>query len=138
MCRSVNRLLLLLTVLALSGCNLRTDGATLTPLPTLDMPRVQFTAPANRQQVVDGAEVVIDVLAEDSGAGVARIQLWIDDLPQTEATPEVSAAVPVFAARMRWMAQGTGMHSLTAIAYRQDGTASAPATMLLEVIAPSP
>lgn len=135
--RSVSRLLLLLVGLALSGCNLRTDGATLTPLPTLDVPRVQFSAPANRQQVVNGAEVVIDVLGEDSGAGVARIQLLIDDLPQTEATPEVSAAVPVFAARMHWTAQGTGLHSLTAIAYRQDGTASAPATILLEVIAPS-
>lgn len=121
----------------LTGCNLRTDGATLTPLPTLDIPRIQFTAPANRQQIISGTEVAIEVLAEDGGTGIARIELLIDDLLYTEARPEVSAAVPVFAARMRWLAQGVGIHSLTVIAYRPDETASPPTTILVEVIPPS-
>lgn len=118
----------------LAGCNLRAGNATNTPLPTPDIPRVKFSYPDNNSTVLESTDLRIDLLAEDNGSGVARVELLIDDLKANEARPEVSTEVPTFAVTMNWLAKGTGIHSLTAIAYRLDGVASAPATILVQVL----
>ena len=68
--------------------------------------------------------------------GIARVALMIDDLPYRDSQPEVSGAVPVFTVTMNWLAQGIGYHSLTAVAYRPDGTESRPRTINVLVTAP--
>jgi Big-like domain-containing protein len=125
-------------VFILTACHIRTNDATNTPFPTPDIPRVSFLFPENRSTVLDGTDLGVQILAEDSGAGVARVELLVDDFSVGEAKPQVSAAVPVFNAILHWMAQGIGKHSLTAVAYREDDTASAPATIIIEVVARSP
>lgn len=86
-------------------------------------------------QVHTGDEVTFLLLAEDqNGPGVARVELMVDDHLHQEGTPEVSGAVPVFTVEMRWKANGPGLHSISAVAFRADGTASDPATIVVEVI----
>ncbi|MBL8166087.1 MAG: hypothetical protein JNJ61_29160 [Anaerolineae bacterium] len=131
MCRSV--MLLLLALLA-AGCNLRTNNATNTPFPTPNIPQVRFLFPENNSTVLEGTEIVIQLLAEDPGAGVTRVELLIDDVPYQEGRPEVSPVVPTFTVNMPWVARGVGLHSLTALAFRADGTASSPVLINVEVL----
>jgi hypothetical protein len=124
--------LLMLAIICLSGCNLQ--SGTSTPLPTPDIPTIQFQFPANNSTVFEGVDLNIELVAIDSGSGVARVDLMIDDQPHQQGKPEVSLAVPAFTVTMNWITQGVGQHSLTAVAYRVDGTASAPQTIIVEVV----
>lgn len=121
-------------MLLLTGCNLRQGNATNTPFPTPDIPQVRFMFPDNNSSVIEGTDLAVTLLAEDLGAGIARVELLVDDVKQGEGKPEVAPAVPAFTANVHWVAVGVGLHSLTAIAYRLDGQASAPATLVLNVI----
>ncbi len=130
----ISTLCLLCLALLLAGCNLRQGNATNTPFPTPDIPRIRFTFPDNNSSVLEGTDLSVQLLAEDLGDGIARVQLLVDDVSQGEGKPEIAPSVPAFSANIHWMAQGLGMHSLTAIAFRADGQASAPATLILSVI----
>jgi hypothetical protein len=133
--RRLLRVALLLAVAALAACNLTNEALpTLTPTP--DMPTIQFLFPANESTVVEGADLNIDIVAEDSGIGVAKIQLMVDEQVVNERGPDISAAVPVFTVRMNWLAQGQGRHILTAVAFRPDGTQSDEANILVNVLPP--
>jgi hypothetical protein len=118
---------------ALAGCTLLRQSA-VTPIATPDLPQARFLAPPNNATVVEGGELDIDIVATDSGTGVARVELRVDDQKVQEGKPEVSASVPTFTVKMNWIAQGVGQHPLTAIAYRLDGTPSDPATILVQVL----
>lgn len=122
----------MLAALLLCGCTLSQN--TPTPAPTPDAPHVEFRAPLNGSTVVEGNELMVELLATDPGAGVARVELLVDDLKHQEGKPEVSAAVPTFTVMMNWQARGVGLHSLTAVAYREDGSASPPAIIVVSVL----
>lgn len=123
-------LLIPLLLVLLGACNLQIGPL---PPPTPAVPVVEFQAPLNGTNIPEGQEIDIILLASDNGTGVARIELLIDGEFYKETTPEISAAVPVFTAATNWMADGPGLHLLTAIAYRQDGTASTPADITVLV-----
>jgi hypothetical protein len=123
MLRSCCVLLLLMT----AACNLQFGEPT--PFPTPDFPQIDFELPANNASIVEGGELEILLLAQDTSLGITRVELIVDDLPFRESQPEISGAVPVFRVNMNWLAEGIGFHSLTAIAYRPDGTASRPRTI---------
>ncbi|MCB9450042.1 MAG: Ig-like domain-containing protein [Anaerolineaceae bacterium] len=118
-------------ILVAAGCNLSTTAPT--PYPTPDLPRVEFLAPVNGSRVFDGAELDVELLAQDDTAGISRVELLVDDQPQGESQPEANS-VPVYRVLLSWRATGIGVHPLTAIAYRADGTPSDPVTILVEVV----
>jgi hypothetical protein len=119
--------------LILSGCNLQSGQPT--PIPTPNIPSVEFQFPQNNSTVLEGTDLNIDLVGSDPGSGVARIELLVDDQPHQEGKPAISPEVPTFTVKMNWLAQGIGAHSFTAVAYRLDGTASAPQTIIIEVLA---
>jgi hypothetical protein len=120
-------------MLVLSACNLSNFEPTATP--EVNVPLIEFVFPANNTVVVEGTDVQIQLLAQDPrGVGVARVELYVDDVKVSEAVPEVSAAVQVFTVNMNWLAEGIGFHALSAIAYRPDGTLSDPMIIRVEVI----
>jgi hypothetical protein len=123
----------LLALLALVACNLSNQPQP-TPTPTPSLPTVQFLAPANNAQIPEGTDVDIDIVASDAGIGIGRVELLVDDQKINERGPDVSAAVPVFTVRMNWLARVVGRHTLTAIAYRPDGTPSDPVVIIVDVI----
>ncbi|MCB9457551.1 MAG: hypothetical protein H6671_16315 [Anaerolineaceae bacterium] len=122
---------LLVLVIAAAGCNLSSTAPT--PYPTPDLPRVEFLSPVNGSRVIDGVELDVELLAQDSTAGIARVELLVDDQPHGESQPEANS-VPVYRVLLAWRAQGVGVHPLTAIAYRADGTPSDPVVILVEVV----
>lgn len=137
--RSLIRWTLSLMTLFLSGCNL--VAGTLTPTPVPDVPTIQFQTPENSSTFVEGTDIQIELVAQDSiGDGVARIELFVDDRLVQQATPQVSSAVPVFTVNMNWLARGIGLHVISAVAYRSDGTPSTPANIrvLVDLLDPTP
>jgi hypothetical protein len=120
----------------LPACNLALGGVA-TPMPTPDLPRVQFLAPANNQQVLEGADFDLDILAQDERLGIAKLDLYVDGTLVNSAIPQDGIPVPAFRATMNWLAQGLGFHAIEAVAYRADGTRGDAALLTLEVI-PAP
>lgn len=117
----------------LCGCNL--VAGTLTPTPLPDIPVVEFQYPVNDSSVVEGTDVQIQLVAQDAvGDGIARVELLVDDQPHQQGAPVVSSAVPVFTVEMSWLAEGLGLHSMSAVAFRSDGTAGQPATIRILVL----
>ena len=137
MLKIVSRLALaLITLGLLASCNLRSANApTDTPFPTPDVPRVRFMFPDNNSNVLEGTDLAVELLAEDGGSGISKIQLAVDDVLQGEGKPEIAPSVPAFSAKIHWIAKGIGMHSLTAVAFRASGQSSDSTTLVLNVIA---
>lgn len=129
------RKLLMCILLLVAGCNLTNEPQPTATLPP-PMPEVQFLFPANEATVVEGTDLDIELLASDEGIGIARVEFLVDDEVMNERGPDISAAVPLFTVRMNWLAQGQGRHTLSAVAYRPDGTASDIETILVNVLPP--
>jgi hypothetical protein len=135
-------------IAALLAVGILLVGCTLTPQdvePTLspDLPAVEFLYPVNNTTVLEGTDLQIrvlaqDVLSEDSGGGIARVELLVDDTAHQQGSPVEAETVPVFTVEMNWLAESLGFHSLTAIAFRADGTQSVPQTIRITVIAADP
>ena len=117
----------------LAGCNL--TAGTLTPTPPPNIPTIQFQLPENGASIPEGTDLQIQLVAEDAlGDGIARVELLVDDLPHQQGRPVISSAVPIFTVNMNWLARGVGLHSVSAVAYRSDGTPSDPAIIRVLVI----
>lgn len=129
------RKLLIGLLLLVAGCNL-TNEPQPTPTAPPPMPEIEFLFPANEATVVEGTDLDIELLASDEGIGIARVEFLVDEAVINERGPDISAAVPLFTVRMNWLAQGQGRHTLSAIAYRPDGTASDMETILVNVLPP--
>jgi len=117
----------------LAGCTLSNQAISVTPTP--ELPTVEFLFPANDAQVYESTDMTISLLAVDRAVGIAKIELLVDEQPHLEAAAIEQPSVPIFTADMNWLAINPGRHTLTATAYRLDGTAVASKTMVIEVLA---
>lgn len=135
MCHVLKSVLVVFLVFFVGACNLQVG--TPTPPPTPNAPQIEFQKPSSAVLVNENTELDIALIARDSGVGVSKIELLIDDMPYKEVTPTASAAVPIFTVTMNWLAAGVGFHSMTATAFRPDGVGSPPVTIIVEV-APAP
>lgn len=117
--------------LLLAGCNLTAEPPTLAPTP--DLPTVTFIYPENGSLVFEGVDLNVDIYARDTTRGIARIEFFVDGEQINEGVPE-SGVVPEFRVTMNWLTEGLGGHTLAAIAYRADGTASDQAIIAIDVI----
>lgn len=131
-----NNLLVVLVLLALAAlaCNLSGDTGP-ADSSAAALPTVNIQAPVSSMSFVEGANVVIQVVGADTGAGISRIDLQIDDLPAGSSTSPVAAGQSVFIATFEWPAMGVGAHAISAVALRADGTASAPTLISINVVA---
>jgi Big-like domain-containing protein len=124
----------LFVMLFSAACNLVLEGQ-ITPIPTPDIPQVEFLSPANNQQVVEGIVFDIEIVARDNNPGIGLVELYIDDALINAVTPISSTSEAIFTTRMNWLGQGVGLHIFEAIAYRPDGTQGDSAIITVEVIA---
>ncbi|MGB7337309.1 MAG: Ig-like domain-containing protein [Phototrophicaceae bacterium] len=125
-------IIMITLILLLAGCNLGTSDVTAVPTP--DLPSVEILSPANNQQVIIGVDFNFDIVARDSTAGIALVELYVDDALINFSTPVDAASVPIFRTEMNWQASGIGRHIIAVIAYREDGTPSDPARLTIEVL----
>ena len=123
----------LIVMLFSAACNLVMESE-ITPVPTPDIPTIEFLFPQNNQQVVEGLVFDVELLARDNNTGIALVEFYVDDTLIKEASPVESSSEPIFTVRMNWRAEGLGLHIFEAIAYRPDGTPSDSALLTIEVI----
>lgn len=123
---------LMVLVMALCGCNLQSADS-ITPMPTPDLPRIEILSPANNQSVIVGTEFDFDIVARDETAGIARVELRINDNLVQEAEPP-EGVVEVFRVQMNWLAANEGDSLVEAIPFRPDGTQGDPARIVLTVV----
>ena len=117
----------------LCSCNLGAvqPGPAANPTPAL--PQARILSPPHNQQVIEGVIFDTEILATDT-SGIQRVELYIDDqLAQTAENR--SGRDSTLRVIMNWFAKGIGWHKFAAVAYREDGAASQPAIIALEVIA---
>lgn len=129
----ISFLLLLLTSI-LTACNLGT-AAEVTAVPTPDIPRVEILSPPNNQPVIVDTDFDFDIVARDETSGIARVELYVDEVLVNESMPVEDESVPVFRTTMNWRAAGLGLHIIEVISYREDGQQSDPARLTIEVLA---
>lgn len=112
-------LLLVVIPLLVSGCQ---DGG--------NRPTVTFSEPKDGAQFNEGSEVTIRIGAVGGGQ-IDRIELSVDGAPyESRGNPSLSVAMQ---GRFTWHAIGTGQHTLKAVAYNDDGIASEPVSVTIEV-----
>ncbi|MCL4238222.1 MAG: SH3 domain-containing protein [Anaerolineae bacterium] len=85
-------------------------------------PLVVALAPANGSVYAEGTRVALYAIAQDTGAGVARITFRMDDIVVGEVTADDPAGVPSLFARADWTAVDKRRHLLTVEAFRADGS----------------
>lgn len=133
--RAARGLLAACCLCVLSACNLGKPAQSPLPSPTPARPQAQILAPPHNQRVVEGVIFDIEILAADE-FGIKRVELYVDE-QLAQSSQSESGSETQYRVTMNWFARGIGWHKFTAIAYREDDTASPPHTIALEVIAPS-
>ncbi len=135
----------LLTIVALSlgamACNL--SGAPAEPAGQAqpdgpDAPSVDIRVPVNGMSFAEGSNVIIQVVGTDSGTGVSRIDLLIDDVEVSSSEAPTASGQSAYMVNFEWPAQGVGAHSISAVALRADGTSSTPAIISINVVQAQP
>ncbi len=107
---------------ALLACSLSTTPVDETQQRLERAPLVVALAPANGSVYAEGTRVALYAIAQDTGAGVARITFRMDDIVVGEVTAENPAGVPSLFARADWTAVDKRRHLLTVEAFRADGS----------------
>jgi hypothetical protein len=129
-------------IVSLAACSLSLRGAagpggtfgTPTPAIAAGQPTVAIAAPATGTSAAVGQIIAVDVRAADPyPVGVARLELFAGDTLVDRVLAAGGAARRTFGAILEWMPQGPGSYVLSAYAYRADGTASAPASVVVIV-----
>src|SRR5687767_12199797 len=98
----------------------------ITPAPIAGLPTISVSSPVNGAVLPLGVPIAVVATATDT-AGVSRIDLAADGVVVDSYSTPGSVGQPTVAAQLNWTPAVAGAHALTAIAYRPDGTASAPA-----------
>ncbi|MCY4105821.1 MAG: Ig-like domain-containing protein [Chloroflexi bacterium] len=126
-------------VMMLAACNLiSTAGSPAAVAPTPDIPRVRILNPANNARLMRGETLILEVLAEDDGAGIHQVRLFVDD-PLAEGEPYAAAtafndiATAAFMAHLVWEGERSKSYLLTVVSYRADGTRSDGASISVHV-----
>ncbi|GAB4467634.1 MAG: hypothetical protein Kow00124_00770 [Anaerolineae bacterium] len=128
-------IILMVVLLATLACNLPLGGGeeiTPTAPAAADKPVVTIAAPPSGAEVQVGQEVAVQSTTTDT-LGVVGIELQangtrvrIDTTP--DSTPQLS-----FSLLQSWVPAVVGDYTLSVIAYRADGTASDPASIVVKV-----
>jgi len=97
-------------------------------------PTVIIDSPPSGTLVNLGNDVQAQVTASDAdGEGVARVDLQVNGVVvQTSQAPGNGQAN--YSVLLTWTPTEIGTYTLTAIAYRADGTASEPASVIVEIV----
>jgi Bacterial Ig domain len=129
-------------IISVIGCSLSLRGAvnpggtfgTPTPFAAGGAPTVEIAAPPTGSSSSVGRSVDVDVRGTDPfSLGVGRLELFVDGAPVDRVVVGGGAARQSFAAVLSWIPLAPGTFTLSAVAYRLDGTASAPAEVIVIV-----
>src|SRR5690606_17109612 len=90
------------------------------------------SAPLDGSTLPVGSEVLVRSTSIDA-IGVARVELYVNGSLVATGTPPDGETVPRLNLEQPWLPDSEGEYILSVIAYRADGTASGPATVIVRV-----
>lgn len=120
-------------ILLVTGCTLNnaaTSGTTVSGAPT-----VRILAPQPNATYMEGVTVNLQATVANAGKDIDRVEIVIDGATVATLSQPNTAGAASFNVTHGWAAAGTGTHSIDVIAYRADGTSSAPAAVTITVVA---
>jgi hypothetical protein len=120
---------LVIVALGIGLTLLLTRGLRANPAPT-----VAILAPAPDSQLTVNDTTTIQVTAQDN-LGVTRIELHIDGEGVSTTTSVDARGDPTLSASQTWRFEQPGSHSISAVAYDARGASSAPAAVVVNVVA---
>ena len=103
-----------------------------TTVAVAGLPTVSVSSPANGAIIPLGALTPVVASATDT-SGVSRIDLAVNGVVVDSYATPASVGQPTVAAELHWTPSAAGAHALSVVAYRPDGTPSAPAFVAVTV-----
>jgi hypothetical protein len=117
-------IVLLSLVFASLACSLNTSSDDNTPnVQAIQTdPLVLLLAPINGSIYAEGAQIELHAIAQDSEAGVARIEFRVDETPVGDVKSTQTPGQESLDAVVSWIATGQTGHLITVEAFRADGS----------------
>lgn len=126
------RLLGPLAVMLVVGCG-STAPASPGPTAVAGLPTVAIDSPATGTIIAVGQLLQVNVRGQDAG-GVSRLDLRVGDVLVDNASTPSNVPQPLFAATLEWTPSAEGTVSVSALAFRPDGTGSPPVSISITVV----
>lgn len=101
------------------------------------LPAASIESPAAGASVAAGETVSITIAATDASDGIARVEVYVNGA-LLGSVPVEDGPAPAVVITQGWTPKEEGEANLMAIAYRADGTGSAPATIAVMVTGMTP
>lgn len=120
--------------LLLVGCNLNQSPIGEQIAAVSGAPVVRIISPQPNAIYREGVSVPIQAQISNAGADIQRVDLVIDGAVARTFEAPNSAGAPAFSITDTWTATGPGPHSIDVLAYRGDGSSSAPAPVSVTVV----
>ena len=108
--------------LAAVACNGELSAREANPQAIETKPLVQLLAPVDGSVYAEGTQVEFMAIAQDSLAGVARLEFRVDDFTVGEVTASDPAGQPSLEGRAPWQAAEQQNHIVNVEAFRADGS----------------
>ncbi len=122
-------------VLASMACSLSTDSSGTTTEDIESRPLVALIAPVNGSTYAEGASVQLYAIAQDSFAGVTRIEFRVDDVQVGEITSPQPEGQDSLEGTVEWTATGRTGHLITVEGFRANGSSLGLSDAAVKVVA---
>ncbi|MCB0163636.1 MAG: FHA domain-containing protein [Anaerolineae bacterium] len=110
-----------------------TDPAALV-MPASQAPTIVMNqAPAANSAIQPGQSVTLQATASDT-AGVARMELWVNDAKVDEVSSQLEQSAPSMTAGFQWTAAAPGSYALQVRAFNQNGAVSIQPVAMITVV----
>lgn len=128
----------LILIFAISACTLPISGDDgETEAQITGVPVVQLASPLPNASYLEGVAVPIQASISNAGENINRVEFIVDGIViASQQNPNTTGAL-VFSLTQTWSSTGVGQHAIVVTAFREDGTASAPATATVNVVDPA-
>jgi hypothetical protein len=136
--RWIKRLLVGLLMILPAACNLQTLGGGQEAEAISGPPVVRLVAPLPNATYLEGVSVNIQAAISNAGADIDRVEVLVDNAIFIALPQPNSAGAALFSISQSWPAAGVGAHTIDVIAFRADGSSSAPGPVTINVIGQLP
>ena len=128
-------LLLLVAMWLVAACTLSSSGGSGDAVPVISgLPVVNLASPLPNATYLEGITVNVQATIANAGPDIARVDVAVDGAVVGSAEAPNPGGAVTFSVTFSWAASGAGQHSISVIAFRGDGTSSAPATVNVTVV----
>jgi hypothetical protein len=126
---------LCLFAVAITGCSLNFGGTEGDAVAAISgAPIVEIAAPLPNSTYLQNVAVNILTSISNAGEDIQRVEISVNDTSIADLPSPNPSGAARFSVTQTWTPDGPGEYTITAIAYRADGSGSQPASVQINVI----